>query len=57
MTGAAIKGASVRIGDYNEPYVSVDFNASGARQFAQITGAMLIVGWQLSWMAWCALLP
>ena len=39
MTGAAIKGASVRIGDYNEPYVSVDFNASGARQFGQITGA------------------
>jgi SecD/SecF fusion protein len=39
MTGAAIKGASVRIGDYNEPYVSVDFNASGGRQFAQITGA------------------
>jgi len=39
MTGAAIKGAVVRIGDYNEPYVSVDFNASGGRQFAQITGA------------------
>ena len=39
MTGAAIKGAVVRIGDYNEPYVSVDFNSSGARQFGQITGA------------------
>ena len=39
MTGDAIKGAVVRIGDYNEPYVSVDFNATGARQFGQITGA------------------
>ena len=39
MTGDAIKGAVVRIGDYNEPYVSVDFNTSGARQFAQVTGA------------------
>ncbi len=39
MTGAAIKGAAVRIGDFNEPYVSVDFNASGARLFGQITGA------------------
>ena len=39
LTGAAIKGAVVRIGDYNEPYVSVDFNSSGARQFGQITGA------------------
>ncbi len=39
MTGAAIKGASVRIGDFNEPYVSVDFNAAGARLFGQITGA------------------
>jgi len=39
MTGAAIKSAAVRIGDFNEPYVSVDFNASGARLFGQITGA------------------
>ncbi|MBM4289371.1 MAG: protein translocase subunit SecD [Deltaproteobacteria bacterium] len=39
MTGAAIKAAVVRLGDYNEPYVSVDFNAPGSRQFAQITGA------------------
>ncbi|WP_449244651.1 protein translocase subunit SecD [Desulfobacca acetoxidans] len=39
MTGAAVKSAAVRIGDYNEPYVSVDFSSSGARQFGQITGA------------------
>lgn len=39
LTGAAIKAAAVRYGEYNEPYVSVDFNSSGARQFAQITGA------------------
>jgi preprotein translocase subunit SecD len=29
----------VRIGDYNEPYVSVDFNSRGATEFARITGA------------------
>ena len=28
----------MRIGDYNEPYVSVDFNRRGATEFAQITG-------------------
>jgi SecD/SecF fusion protein len=39
LTGAAIKSAAVRIGDYNEPYVSVDFNNAGARQFGTITGA------------------
>ncbi len=39
LTGAAIKNAAVRIGDYNEPYVSVEFNQAGARQFAAITGA------------------
>ncbi len=39
LTGAAVKSAAVRIGDYNEPYVSVDFNTAGARQFGIITGA------------------
>jgi len=39
LTGAAVKDANVRIGDYNEPYVSVDFNTAGARQFGVITGA------------------
>ncbi len=38
LTGAAVKDASVRIGEYNEPYVSVDFNRRGAAQFAKITG-------------------
>jgi len=28
----------VRIGDYNEPYVSVDFNRRGAAEFGRITG-------------------
>jgi SecD/SecF fusion protein len=38
LTGAAVQDANVRIGDYNEPYVSVDFNRRGAEQFAKITG-------------------
>lgn len=38
LTGDAVKNAAVRIGDYNEPYVSVDFNRRGAEQFARITG-------------------
>ncbi|MDD2902033.1 MAG: protein translocase subunit SecD, partial [Syntrophales bacterium] len=38
LTGDAIKSASVRIGDYNEPYVSVDFNRRGATEFGRITG-------------------
>jgi SecD/SecF fusion protein len=38
LTGDAVKNASVRIGDYNEPYVSVDFNRRGAAEFAKITG-------------------
>ena len=38
LTGAAIKNATVRIGDYNEPYVSVDFNSRGASEFGKITG-------------------
>ncbi len=38
LTGDAVKNAAVRIGDYNEPYVSVDFNRRGAEQFGRITG-------------------
>jgi SecD/SecF fusion protein len=38
LTGDAVKNASVRIGDYNEPYVSVDFDRRGAAEFAKITG-------------------
>jgi SecD/SecF fusion protein len=38
LTGEAVKNAAVRIGDYNEPYVSVDFNRRGAAEFARITG-------------------
>ncbi len=38
LTGDAVKNAAVRIGDYNEPYVSVDFNRRGAAEFARITG-------------------
>ena len=38
MTGDAVKNATVRIGDYNEPYVSVDFNRRGAAEFGRITG-------------------
>ncbi len=38
LTGDAVDNATVRIGDYNEPYVSVDFNRRGAQEFAQITG-------------------
>jgi SecD/SecF fusion protein len=38
LSGDAIKNAAVRIGDYNEPYVSVDFNRRGAEEFGRITG-------------------
>ncbi len=38
LTGDAVDNASVRIGDYNEPYVSVDFNRRGGQEFARITG-------------------
>ncbi len=38
LTGDAVENATVRIGDYNEPYVSVDFNRRGAQEFARITG-------------------
>ncbi|MFP3866618.1 MAG: protein translocase subunit SecD [Desulfobacteraceae bacterium] len=39
LTGAAIKEARVRYGEYNEPEVLVDFNSQGARRFDQITKA------------------
>ena len=38
LNGDAVKSAAVRIGDYNEPYVSVDFNRRGAAEFGRITG-------------------
>ncbi len=38
LTGDVVKNASVRIGDYNEPYVSVDFDRRGAAEFGKITG-------------------
>jgi len=38
LTGEAVKNARVSIGDYNEPYVSVDFNRRGAAEFGKITG-------------------
>jgi preprotein translocase subunit SecD len=38
MTGDVLTDAQVRIkSDFNEPYVSLDFNAQGARLFDQIT--------------------
>jgi preprotein translocase subunit SecD len=39
MTGDVLTDARMRIkSDFNEPYVSLDFNAHGARLFDQITG-------------------
>jgi SecD/SecF fusion protein len=38
LTGDAVKSAAVRIGDYNEPYVSMDLNRRGAAEFGRITG-------------------
>ncbi|MFQ5866984.1 MAG: protein translocase subunit SecD [bacterium] len=38
ITGAALTNAKVKIGgQYNMPYVAVDFNKEGARKFARIT--------------------
>lgn len=38
ITGAALTNAKVKIGgQYNMPYVAVDFNKQGAREFARIT--------------------
>ena len=38
LTGDAVKDAAVRIGNYNEPYVSLGFNRRGGQEFARITG-------------------
>lgn len=37
MIGDMLNNAQVRIGDYNEPYVSITFNRTGARLFEKIT--------------------
>jgi preprotein translocase subunit SecD len=37
LTGDLLKTAEVRIGDSGEPYVSVEFNATGARVFGDLT--------------------
>jgi SecD/SecF fusion protein len=37
MTGDMVKNAVVRIGDFNEPYVSLDLTDRGGRVFGQIT--------------------
>jgi len=40
ITGAALTNAKVKIGgEYNMPYVAVDFNKEGAKEFAKITEA------------------
>jgi preprotein translocase subunit SecD len=38
MTGDMLSDARVSIGDYNEPYVSITMNSTGARLFEKITG-------------------
>ncbi len=38
MTGASITNAEVHIGEMNQPYVSLEFDAQGARQFERISG-------------------
>jgi SecD/SecF fusion protein len=37
MTGDMVKNAVVRIGDFNEPYVSLDLTDRGGRVFGQVT--------------------
>jgi len=38
ITGAALTNAKVKIGgEYNMPYIAVDFNKEGAKEFARIT--------------------
>ncbi len=37
LTGDAVKNAAVRINEYNEPYVLVDFDHRGAEEFAKLT--------------------
>ena len=39
LTGSAIADAKVKIGgQYNQPYVAIDFNEQGAKDFAKLTG-------------------
>ncbi len=38
MTGASITNADVRIGEMNQPYISLEFDQQGARQFERISG-------------------
>ena len=38
LTGDLLTDARVAIGQFNEPYVSITFDATGARDFATITG-------------------
>jgi len=38
LTADAVENTRVTIGEYNEPYVSVDFDRRGGQEFAKITG-------------------
>ena len=38
MTGSVLTDARVSIGDFNEPYVSISMDGTGAKLFEQITG-------------------
>ena len=38
LTGDVLSDARVSIGQFNEPYVSVNFDSKGAREFERITG-------------------
>ncbi len=38
LTGSAIEDARVEIGQWGQPYVAMDFNSEGAKEFAKITG-------------------
>jgi preprotein translocase subunit SecD len=40
LTGDLLTDARVAIGQFNEPYVSITFDATGAQLFAKITGKM-----------------
>ncbi|MFW2331744.1 MAG: protein translocase subunit SecD [Nitrospinota bacterium] len=39
LTGDTIKDAQVRINQFNQPYVSLDFNLEGSRKFSDVTAA------------------
>lgn len=39
LTGDKITNATVRVSQFNQPYVSIDFNGEGADIFEEITGA------------------